>query len=39
MCRDAQSSSQDLSDKTFDALRQKLIDLQDIEVSFLPWAI
>ena len=30
--RDAQSSGQDLSDQTFDALRQKIIDLQAVEV-------
>ena len=32
ICRDAQSSGQDLSDHTFDALRQKIIDLQAVEV-------
>lgn len=32
LCRDAQSSSQDLSDKTFHELRLKTLELQELEV-------
>lgn len=33
LCRDAQSSTQDLSDKTFDGLREAVLHFQDLEAS------